>query len=133
MDDCNSAADGTIPLSPTISLDENDRDAEDWNEIPRSTHSSEFLLTSQRSPFPVYESRESRWSLPPNGASISVVQEFVLHILCLREYEFYLTAPDMTRRVYATLRFNGQTIRIVSCQEVASELESVRAALAIFR
>ena len=56
----------------------------------------------------------------------------MFHILCMERYEFYLSDPSMIKRAYATWGFDGETLRVVSRQELVNAMESVPAALAIF-
>ena len=50
----------------------------------------------------------------------------------MKQYEFYLSDPAMIKRAYATWGFDGESLRIVSRQELASATDSVPAALAVY-
>ena len=65
-------------------------------------------------------------------APVSVVREFVFHILCMRCYGLYRTEPDIIGRIYIIWGLSGQTLRTATRQELASYLGSLAAACAIY-
>ena len=68
-------------------------------------HCSESLLTSISSPLPVYGSRGSRRP---------VVRGFVLHVLCMSNYESYRENLGVIKRVYRAWAGSESYLRMVS-------------------